>query len=279
MGVVDLGGSHVSAARARPGAMPDPATHLALDTVTPTTDSTLDSIAAAMREVGPVDRWVIAAPDPFDYEAGVCLISGLAKLEELYGVELRAELTQRIDDEQRAPMRFLNDADAAGLGEWWLGAGDRVDRCLFVSLGTGFGSAFVERGAVVGDGPLVPRNGRLGAVAFEDGIADDRLSTRGLVGRLGDRRSPREAADDARAGDGAARRTFRALGRDLSRFLAPWIERFEPDVLVVGGGMSRSLDLMEIRAATAVRAARFPDDAGLVGAAYVAMLDEDSSSG
>ncbi|MEO1064761.1 MAG: ROK family protein [Actinomycetota bacterium] len=270
VGVVDLGGSHVAAAAAPPRGLPGAATRVPIDTEHPTTERTLDAMAAAMRSVGPVAGWMIAAPDPFDYDAGVCLIRGLAKLDELYGVDLRRELTDRLDPAARAPMRFLNDADAAGLGEWWLGAGGRADRCLFVSLGTGLGSAFVVRGELLATGPAVPRNGRLGAVAFDGVIADDRLSTRGLMARVTGGGDPRKVAARARAGEEEAATAYRGLGRDLARFLTPWIGSFGADVLVVGGGMSHSLDLLELDVDVEVRAAHRPDDAGLVGAAYAA---------
>ena len=176
VGAVDLGGSHVAAS------------HVALfgDDLTPervgaferrnllrgsTATATLDAIAATMIAVDgaagrPATAWVLGVPGPFDYEHGVSRIEARGKLDELYGVDVRSELADRLGIAEPDRLRFLNDAAAAGLGEWWAGAGRGTRRFLYVTLGTGFGSAFVEDGAVVDDDPRVPPGGLLGVVAL-----------------------------------------------------------------------------------------------------------------
>ena len=54
---------------------------------------------------------------------------------------------------------------------------------LSITLGTGFGSAFISNRIPIVDGPLVPRLGCVYHLPYRDGIADDYFSTRGLLGR------------------------------------------------------------------------------------------------
>jgi glucokinase len=124
VGALELGGTHVTAARIAGGEVvpgsrvrrplrPDGDRAELLGAI-------LDAAVAADRpEVG---RWGVAVPGPFDYEHGICTIRGVHKLEALCGVDLRAELVRALRREDGGRVRFLNDADAFLLGEWRAGA-------------------------------------------------------------------------------------------------------------------------------------------------------------
>ena len=56
-------------------------------------------------------------------------------------------------------------------------------KSLSITLGTGFGSAFISDRIPIVDGPLVPKIGCVYHLPYRDGIADDYFSTRGLLGR------------------------------------------------------------------------------------------------
>ena len=62
----------------------------------------------------------VAAPGPFDYENGICMVHGLGKLEGLFNVDMRAELARAAC--RPTSIRFLNDAEAFLLGESVAGA-------------------------------------------------------------------------------------------------------------------------------------------------------------
>ncbi len=79
-------------------------------------------------------------------------------------------------------MRFLNDATSFAVGEAWLGEGRGFQKVVVVTLGTGFGSAFVEDGVPVVSGDEVPKEGCLWHLPFKEGIADDYFSTRWFIG-------------------------------------------------------------------------------------------------
>jgi glucokinase len=226
-------------------------------------------------------RWGVATPGPFDYERGICLIRGVGKLEALYGVDLRAALADTLGIPDPRRVRFLNDAGAFLLGEWWDGAARGHARAMGITLGTGLGSAFARGGIIVTSGPEVPADGRLDLVPFRGGPVEDVISRRGLLAAYG---RPgvdvAEIAERARNGEAPARATFASFGSALGEFLAPWIERFGPSCLVFGGSIARAWDLF---AAELVRGcppaerlafvgpAERLDDAPLVGAALHAL--------
>lgn len=296
LGAVDLGGSHVAAGVVSARAAEDAEQRLHLEGVVSqrfpagpqraarTLDLVATTMAAALAAVPDraVEAWALAVPGPFDFAGGVSLITGLAKLEELYRVDVRAALAERLGADP-ASLHFVHDGAAAALGEWCAGAGGGVGRFVLVTLGTGLGSGFVEGGRVLTDDERVPPGGLLGDVAFRGARADDWISTRGLLRRVDDEDPPEQLAARARAGDPAVAHAFRALGDDLVAVLTPWVERFRPNRLAIGGGLAAAWDLIvEGRCApladrtAVVRAAR-PQSAALLGAPLAAGLVDSSA--
>ncbi|HKY50344.1 MAG TPA: ROK family protein [Candidatus Limnocylindria bacterium] len=244
-----------------------------------TRDELLGAIVGAAKRLARADvrRLGVATPGPFDYERGVSRIRGVAKLDALYGVDLRSELSSAVALEPKN-VSFLNDASAFLIGEWWAGAARRHDRAIGVTLGTGLGSAFMERGEIVETDPRVPPEGRFDLVPFRGGAVEDVLSSRAVRAAYGDAGADVvEIASRARAGEARATSVFRSFGGALGEFLAPWLGRFEPSSLVMGGSIARSWDLWsdEFRAACAPArelascgVAEHLDEAALLGAAY-----------
>lgn len=145
----------------------------------------------------------------------------------------------------RAPVMVLNDADAAGLAEMRFGAGrDRDGVVVLLTFGTGIGSA------VFLDGELVP-NTELGHLQVDGADAEDR------------------AAASARDSEALS---WAAWAPRVSRYLQVLENLLWPDLIIVGGGVSKKSDqwlpLVECR--TPVVAAALRNDAGIVGAAAAA---------
>ena len=222
-------------------------------------------------------RWGVATPGPFDYARGISLIRGVAKLEALYGMDLRAELSAALSVRPH-DVSFLNDADAFLMGERWAGAAQGHDRAIGVTLGTGLGSAFMSAGNIVESDPDVPPEGRLDLITFRGAPVEETLSSRGLGATYGqDGPDVAEIARRARASERHASEVLRRFGSGLGEFLAPWIERFAPTCVVLGGSIARSWDLWseDFRAACAPAkdltyygVAEHLDEAPLLGAAY-----------
>src|SRR5574337_605965 len=154
------------------------------------------------------------------------------------GAPVQELLSQRLG----RPIEVLNDADAAGVAEVAHGAGKGHDGVvLLLTIGTGIGSALFV------DGLLVP-NLELGHLEFHGKDAERRVS-------------------------GAARERrklgWKRWGREFDEYLADMERWFWPDLIILGGGVSKSIDLY--RKYLSTRAPLVPaamlNTAGIVGAA------------
>lgn len=283
VGALDIGGTHVTAGRVDLAAgSVEPRSRIRLSL--PAAGTRSEPAAAISRAASSIARpdiqlLGVAVPGPFDYSAGVSRIAH--KLEGLYGVDLRAELCGALGLTDPAAVRFLNDAEAFLLGEWWAGAARGHARAVGITLGTGLGSAFLADGRIVRTGPGVPPDGALYELPFRGAPVEQTISRRGLLAHYGPR--PEEGIDvedvaaRASVGDLDARRALGDLGRALGEFLTPWLRAFEPGCLVVGGSIARSWGLLEdglraelqpIETLETVTVAERLDDAPLLGAAW-----------
>lgn len=225
-----------------------------------------------------------AVPGPFDYENGISTISGVAKYESIFGLDFRKTLYARLLGRGISDFRFTNDASAFALGECLSGAGKGADRVVGITLGTGLGSGFVDRHHLVCCGDNVPLNGWVYHLPYEDGIADDAFSTRWVCRRFHELtgqtvKGAKEVAD-AYGKCAEARQLFDEYGTRLAAFLAPLLKRFDADVLVLGGNISRAYplfgkvlvhDLEKSGCRTAVTTSQLMDKAPLAGAASLFM--------
>jgi glucokinase len=247
VGALEIGGTHVSAARVDVGKShlePTSLRRFSLDPRDSLQDALGTIVSAAMDVALPATaRWGVATPGPFDYERGVSLIRGLGKLDALYGADLKARLAEDLGLARPEQVRFLNDAHAFVLGEWWAGGARGHARAMGVTLGTGLGSGFLADGELVASGPLVPPEGRVDLVPFRGRAVEDSLSSRGIAAAFGGAGEVIDIARRAREGEPAARAAFTAFGSGLAEFLDPWIIRFAPTCLVFGGGVAHAWDL------------------------------------
>jgi glucokinase len=207
----------------------------------------------------------LAVPGPFDYRTGVGRYAGVAKFEALNGVDVRAALLAALDDPP-PEITFVGDAVAFTAGEWVAGAGRGADRVAGITLGTGIGSAFLDRGRPVQDGPSVPPEGRADLLEIDGRPLEETVSTRAVVRAHG--RPAAGVLDVVRAGDARALSAYRRLGVAL----APWVRAFGADVVVVGGAVAQSWDVIGPLLSESlgdVRPAAFPATAAHVGAAWL----------
>ena len=216
----------------------------------------------------------LAVPGPFDCEAGVSLMQH--KLESLYGKDLRGALATRFG---WAPsqLRFLNDASAYLLGEVGAGSVRGAARAAGLTLGTGVGSAFAIDGRCVTEGKGVPPGGEIWNLPYGDGTVEDLISTRRLKADYAAFTGKDEEVVEiaaAAATDPAARQVFDTFGLHLGQVLRDVIAPFIPEMVVIGGGISRSAELFLPVAEREIEEANFElftstllDQAPLVGAA------------
>ena len=202
------------------------------------------------------------------------------------------------------PTLLENDANATALGEGWRGAGTGARTLLVVTLGTGVGTGFSLDGEIWrggagmgGEGghtkidPEGPpcRCGNHGCLEafvgaygilrrFRDAVASGRASDLAPGPDLG----VQGIADAARAGDALAADVLRETGRYLGVGLANFANLFNPEKIVVTGGVSRAGDAILDPARAELKRRAFPavteslevlpgrlgDDAGPLGAVY-----------
>jgi glucokinase len=185
----------------------------------------------------------LAVPGPFDHEAGVSLMEH--KLQYLYGKKLGEALAQRFG---WTPDRvsFLNDAASYVLGEVGAGSLKGAKRAAGLTLGTGVGSAFAIGGHCVQHGEGVPPGGEIWDFPYKGGIVEDLISTRALKAaytqRTGRDLEVAQIAAEA-PNDADAREVFAAFGTQFGEVLRDVVSPFRPDMVMIGGGISRSLSL------------------------------------
>lgn len=248
---MDIGGSHVTAAlvdlqgravlepsRVKQAVDPDGSADDLLRAWSQAGLAAANRISVQIRHVG------IGMPGPFEYGAGVSCLTH--KFAALYDRNVGAELQQRWRGSGLAgiPIFFANDAAVWALGEWWGGAERGMGRVIGVTLGTGLGSGFVAGGRIVSDGEDVPPGGEIWNLPYREGIAEDyaagRVISRGYKERAGLDLSAQEVAARAAIGDAQAAAVFADIGTQLAGILSPWVKKFKPDGLVVGGNIARS---------------------------------------
>ena len=285
----DVGGSHITVARCNLKdfrILRTARTALPLD---PSCDEFLDLIHSLSHEMlpdssAPVGA-VLAVPGPFDLVSGVSYMQH--KLKSLYGVNLRKALAERLGWGS-GQFLFVNDAVAFLLGEVHCGAARGARRAIGIVLGTGIGSAFACDGQWVTQGEGIPEGGEIWNLPYGDGIVEDLLSTRAikggyaaLTGRDEDVISIASGADS----DPEARAVFQRFGLTLGQVFRDVLAPFAPDVVVLGGGISRSARLFLPFARNQLNGfgfklvtSRLLDKAPLVGAASFWRSDSDISA-
>ena len=224
--------------------------------------------------------------------------SGLVKNANatwLIGRPLDADLSHRLG----RPVRVANDANCFAISEAADGAGADAAVVFGVILGTGVGGGIVVRGSLLaganaiagewGHNPLPwPEDGeRPGPPCYcgKTGCIETFLSGPGLTLDYhlaeGTDASPAEIADRAVAGEPAAVAALQRYRWRLARALATVINILDPDVIVLGGGMSNIESLYRTvpalwpawvfsdRVTTKLRRNRHGDSGGARGAAWL----------
>lgn len=244
--VLEVGGTHVIAAIVDTRRREVLVAHRLVLNSQDNASSILDNLARAVEGLGPSARelpLVVAIPGPFDYGRGVGSFAGVAKFGALCGVDLRQFLRDRLGMD----VQFVNDVTAFGLGQYLLL--HRPRRLVALTLGTGVGSVFLEEGHPVTTGTTLPPQGWVHLLEHDGRPLEESFSRRAIVegyqrasGKMLD---VREIASLARRRDAAACMVMEQGFSALAQTMAPWVTRFEADLMVIGGAIVGSWDLLE----------------------------------
>lgn len=184
-----------------------------------------------------------AMPGPFDYANGISLMDkSVAKYESIYGLNVGDAMKKVLGLPESMPFRYINDALAFAIGECWIGQASGYWNVMAITLGTGFGSAFLTSGVPVIEGNRVPEKGYVYHIPYREGIADDYFSTRWLVSEFQLRtglvcRGVKEIYEKCSVLP-EANGLMQEFGHDLGKFLLPLLNKFEADCLLIGGNIA-----------------------------------------
>ena len=186
-----------------------------------------------------------AIPGPFHYSKGIAMFEGgNDKYESLYKVSIPDELPNYINSD-KVNLRFLNDATSFGVGVSTQGKAKNYKRVIVVTLGTGFGSAFIKDGVPQVNTKEVPKGGCLWDKPFKSGISDDYFSTRWCIDRYHELSSElvKGVKEIAEANNDYSKIVFNEFGSNMTEFMIPFMKKFQPGIIVMGGNISKASHL------------------------------------
>jgi glucokinase len=174
------------------------------------------------------------------------VIAGWGNMPSFNGYPVRAELEKRLSTKV-----FLeNDANAAALGEKWMGAGRSVEDLVLLTLGTGVGGGIIIGGRVLHG--FLGMAGELGHITIDPCGNPCGCGNRGCVEKyasataisamarllnLGRDVTAEEVSKLAAAGNTRALEIFKIVGESLGIALATLINTFNFPLYLLGGGV------------------------------------------
>lgn len=214
---------------------------------------------------------------------------------------VRDEISRRLE----APVILENDANAAALGEKWMGAGRDVDDLVLLTLGTGIGGGIISGGKCLrgfvgmagelGHITVVPTGNPCGCGnrgCLEKYASATAVGAMARMLQLGENRSAADVYHLARqsgAEADKARVIWRIVGESLGVALAVLVNAFNFPLYLLSGGMlpaweffaPRMFETLEQRSATyratksetRIAQAALGSEAGLYGAAYLPWIE------
>lgn len=207
------------------------------------------------------------------------------------------DFRDRMADRFGLPVALDNDANAAAIAEWRLGAGRGASHVVVLTLGTGIGGGLIldgrpyrgsigagaELGHIVLDYEGPPCGGGCTGLGHFEAVASGTTADELAVRRLGPGANARRLCDEALAGNEVARADLWEIGRRLGSGIASLVNIFNPEVVVLGGGFAYAGDLVlaparetlardgltPARDLVRIEWAELGPEAGMVGAALV----------
>jgi glucokinase len=262
----------------------------------------VDAISSIWPADGNVQCISAAIPGPVDPATGI-----IASTPNIEGWK-DFPLAEKLHEHFKVPVYLGNDANLAALGEWQFGAGQGHSDVLYLTVSTGIGGGVISNNrllegshgmatelghvSVLPNGPKCGcgQRGHLEAVAAGPAIVRyvvEQLSTgKNSTLKQKENLTARDVSEAARSGDALAIEALSRAGRYLGHTLADFLVIFNPSIVIFGGGVSFSGDLLfnpmreeliksvmdhEYLEGLEITTAKLGDDAGLLGALALAI--------
>lgn len=219
-------------------------------------------------------------------------IIGSNNLPEFENYPMRDDIERKLG----TPIFLENDANAAALGEKWMGAGRDVQDLVLLTLGTGIGGGIISAGKVLhgfvgmaaelGHMTVVPAGNPCGCGNY--GCLEKHASATAIVAmgrmlQLGDEITAEDVYQLAKDGNEKAKMVFHTMGSMLGIALASLINIFNFPLYLLSGGVLAGWDefapsmMAEVQkrsftfrnTKTRIEKATLGNEAGLFGAAYL----------
>jgi glucokinase len=264
-------------------------------------EAVLDSLVEAIQELRGqlkdhrLNGVGIGVPGFIEMSTGT--IIGSNNLPELEGFPIQ----KAIEDRLQTPVILENDANAAALGEKWMGAGQGVDSLVLLTLGTGIGGGIISDGKILhgykgmagelGHITVVPNGNPCGC--GNRGCLEKHASARAIEAMAvlmglheGGSITSQQVFELAQDGNPRAKVIFHCMGEYLGIALATLVNTFNFPLYLLSGGPLPAWDYFapalfaEVQrrsftfanAATRIEKATLGNEAGLYGSAYLPFL-------
>ena len=216
----------------------------------------LDKIAERKMDKEDIDGVGIGVPGPVKNDSIVCQCVNLG-----WGT---FDVAETLSGKIGLPVKVGNDANVAALGEMWKGGGQGCKNGVMVTLGTGVGGGVIINGSIIGG--VHGAGGEIGHMKVSDtetdvcgcgkcGCLEQYASATGIV-RLAKKRlaaddtattlrdlpevTAKDIFDAAKAGDAVSLELVETLGTILGGALAAIACVADPEMFVIGGGVSKA---------------------------------------
>ena len=209
----------------------------------------LDAIVDELRQGREIAALGFGVPSRVDQRSGRAVASVNIPLADV-------DFRDRMRERHGLPVGIDNDANAATMGEWHAGAAKGAQNVVMLTLGTGVGGGLILDGKpfrgttgvgaelghiVIGlDGPPCGCGGHGHLESYAAGPVADRAA-RELYGEGSD---GRELVERGSKGELEALEALSVIGRALGAGIASFVNVFEPEVVVVGGGFGSAGELL-----------------------------------
>jgi glucokinase len=283
---IDLGGTAIKLGRfLKDGSCLESVTIATPQPSTP--EAVIKAIATMVKQLNSEKKCVaigLGTPGPTDVEGKIAKVA--INLNGWQDVPLADELELQTG----IKTVIANDANCAGLGEAWLGAGKNLQNLILLTLGTGVGGAIILNGKLF-TGHLGAA-GELGLITLNpnghpcnsgnNGSLEQYASATAIKRDTG--KEPAELGKLAKIGDSQALTFWENYGKNLGVGLASLIYVLTPEAIIIGGGVSASAEfffpsvwqeiekrvLQSSRIGLKLLPAELGNQAGMVGAAKLA---------
>lgn len=270
-----------------------------LDRIIQVIDNIIETSGKNISEIKAIG---IGSPGPLDAKKGIIITTPNLPFKNF-------ELVKPIQDRYGLPTYLDNDANVAAIGEFMFGAGKGTENMIYITVSTGIGGGAIINGKIyrgntsnaleIGHTTVLPDGPRCNcgnygcAEALGSGTAIGREATKAVESGADttlknyEKVTSYEVFKEAENGDKVAKEILNRSLSFLGICVANMIVTFDPEMVVIGGGVSKGGQIVFDKVQEVVNKrcfkamsesckilpAKLSTDAGVIGAAALAIME------